>query len=94
MHNKKKIIFSYFFQLIFGVSPKYHRIKNEKNEARPFKSEMPLEVHVSHLQNGLPFAKERFHSIRWPGNACNYFAKALHGHRPRNVKFGAPYLYW
>jgi len=95
MHNKKKIIFSFFFSLlIFGVFPKYLRIKNKKNEAMPFKSEMPIKMHVSHLQNGLPFAKERFHSIKWLANAVNYFAKALHGHKPRNVKFGAPYLYW
>jgi hypothetical protein len=53
-------IFSFFFLLIFGVPPKYHRIKNEKNEAKPFKSEMPIKMHVSQLQNGLPFAKERF----------------------------------
>jgi hypothetical protein len=89
MHNKKKFIFSFFCPLlIFGVFPKYLRIKNKKNKAMPFK------MHVSHLQNGLPFAKERFHSIKWLANACNYFAKALHGHKPRNVKFGAPYLYW
>jgi hypothetical protein len=86
--------FFHFFWLIFGVSPKYHRIKNEKNEARPFKSEMPIKMHVSHLQNGLPFAEERLHSIKWPINACNSFAKTLHGHKPRNVQFGASYLYW
>jgi hypothetical protein len=60
----------------------------------PSKVKMPIKVHVSHLQNGLPFAEERFYSIRWPADACNSFAKALHGHKPRNVKFGAPYLYW
>jgi hypothetical protein len=75
--------------LIFGISPKYHRIQNEKNEARPFKSEIPIKVHVSHLQNGLPFVEER-----WLADACNSFAKALDGHKPRNVKFGARYLYW
>jgi len=78
--------------LIFGVSPKYHRIQNEKNEARPFKSEILLKVHVSHLQNGPPFVEERFHSIRSLADACNSFAKALDDHKPRNVKFGVRYL--
>jgi hypothetical protein len=58
------------------------------------KVKMWIKEHVSHLQNGLPFAEERFHSIRWLADACNSFAKALHGHKPRNVKFGALYLYW
>lgn len=60
----------------------------------PSKVKMPIQGDVSHLQNGLCFAEESFHSIRWPTNACNSFAKALHGQKPRNVKFGAPYLYW
>jgi hypothetical protein len=59
--TKKNSFFHFLSLLIFGVSPKYHRIKNEKNEARPFKREMPIKMHVSHLQNGLPFVEERFH---------------------------------
>jgi len=85
--------FFFFLWLVFGVSTKYHRLINEQNEPKPFKSEMPIKMHVSHLQNGLPFVEEIFHSIKWPTNACNFFANTLHGHKPRNVKFGAPYLY-